>query len=80
MRKEQQEVRASFTPAQLKVFKDTCNFINECTTEQAAVIIIEILMAHGIVAFNPNHKCLREVESVCVNGAIQLNLQEWENE
>jgi hypothetical protein len=79
MKEEKEVLSASFTPQQIKKFRATCALIDECTEEHAALILNEILMCHSIMAFNPNHNCLRDVESVCMNGkSIQLNLQKWE--
>ncbi len=66
----------AFTPHELKKFVHICDTIRTCTTEQAALILNEILMWHPMCCYNPNTRSLDSVESVFkVNGlSIQLNL------
>ena len=68
-----------FNTEEIKQFIKTCAFIAECSVEQRASILNEILMLNQILAWDINNKTLIAVESVSVNGsAIQLNLEEYE--
>lgn len=55
------------------------DFVNKCTTEEASVLIEELLCQHIIDVYNPTTNVLHEIESVSIKyGILQLNLEEYE--
>lgn len=60
--------------------KDVLRFIETCGDDELVEIIQEIVDVHdNLTVWNPNHKCLDSVVSVCLNcGGIQLNISEEE--
>lgn len=73
------KVRAEFNAKDIKIFREICQLLSRCNTQQAAAIANEVLMSHPIITFNPVTKSVDVIESVSVNGeSIQLNAQEYE--
>ncbi len=74
-----EETAVVLSPEDFKLLKQVSRFLEDCTVEQAAIIVNEVLMLHPMMAWNPVTKLMIDIESVNVNGqVIQLNIEEYE--